>query len=113
MLKEQKGIEMLILSREQNPVVTARANKMRLAVMQAVSDKASALKNLLDEKQIDPGQVIFMGNDTNDLPCLPLVGCFVAPADAHPEVLRRADLVMKNHGGHGAVRELCDILLNR
>jgi YrbI family 3-deoxy-D-manno-octulosonate 8-phosphate phosphatase len=113
MLKEQKGIEMLILSREQNPVVTARANKMRLAVIQAVSDKASALKNLLDEKQIDPGQVIFMGNDTNDLPCLPLVGCFVAPADAHPEVLRRADLVMKNHGGHGAVRELCDILLNR
>ena len=104
---------MLILSREQNPVVTARANKIRLAVMQAVNDKASTLKNLLDEKQIDPNQVIFMGNDVNDLPCLPLVGCFVAPADAHPEVLRRADLLMKNRGGHGAVRELCDILLNR
>ncbi|HEX7393421.1 MAG TPA: acylneuraminate cytidylyltransferase [Anaerolineaceae bacterium] len=113
MLKAQKGIEMLILSREQNPVVTARANKIRLAVMQAVNDKASTLKNLLDEKQIDPNQVIFMGNDVNDLPCLPLVGCFVAPADAHPEVLRRADLLMKNRGGHGAVRELCDILLNR
>jgi YrbI family 3-deoxy-D-manno-octulosonate 8-phosphate phosphatase len=113
MLKAQKGIEMLILSREQNPVVAARANKIRLPVIQAVHDKATALKKLLDEKQIDPGQVIFMGNDVNDLPCLPLVGCFVAPADAQPEILRRADLLMKNRGGHGAVRELCDILINR
>jgi YrbI family 3-deoxy-D-manno-octulosonate 8-phosphate phosphatase len=113
LLRNHGGPEMLILSREINPVVTARATKIRVPVMQAVLDKATAVQNLLAEKKIDPGQVIFMGNDVNDLPALPLVGCFVAPGDAHPEVLRRADLVMKNCGGRGAVRELCDILLKK
>jgi len=113
LLMAQRKIELMILSREVSPVVAARAKKIRLPVMQAVLDKAAALKVLLDEKGIDPAQVIFMGNDVNDLPCLPLVGCFVAPGDAHPEVLRRADLVTKAGGGNGAVRELCDILLKR
>jgi N-acylneuraminate cytidylyltransferase len=113
MLMAQKKIELMILSREVSPVVAARARKIRLPVMQSVLDKGAALKTLLDEKGIDPGQVIFMGNDVNDLPCLPLVGCFVAPSDAHPEVLRRADLVTKALGGRGAIRELCDILLKR
>jgi YrbI family 3-deoxy-D-manno-octulosonate 8-phosphate phosphatase len=103
----------LILSREVSPVVAARAKKISLPVMQSVLDKAAALKTLLEEKRLDPSQVIFMGNDVNDLPCLPLVGCFVAPADAHPEVLRRADLVTKSQGGRGAVRELCDLLMKR
>ena len=113
LLRGQGGPEFLIISREPNPVVSARAAKIRVPVMQAVMDKAIAVQNLLVEMNIDPAQVIFMGNDVNDLPTLPLVGCFVAPGDAQPEVLRRADLVMKNYGGHGAVRELCDILLKR
>jgi N-acylneuraminate cytidylyltransferase len=113
LLMAQKKIELMILSREASPVVVARAKKIRLNVMQAVLDKAAAMKTLMEEKGLDPAQVIFMGNDVNDLPCLPLVGCFVAPADAHPEVLRRADLVTRAHGGHGAVRELCDIMMKR
>ncbi len=112
-LREARQIELMILSREANPVVTARAKKIRLPVMQSVLDKASAMQSIMEEKGLDPSRVIFMGNDVNDLPCLPLVGCFVAPADAHPEVLRRADLVTRARGGHGAVRELCDILMKR
>ncbi len=76
-----------------------------------MDDKATAIRELLAEKKLDPSEVIYIGNDVPDLPCLPLVGCFVAPADAHPEVLRQADLVLKNRGGHGAVRELCDHIL--
>lgn len=113
LVREQTSIQMLVLSRETNPVVAARCRKLKLPVLQAVQDKASALQNLLSEKGINPADVIYMGNDVNDLPCFPLVGYTVAPADSHPQVLREADLVLKLNGGHGAVRELCDMILER
>jgi N-acylneuraminate cytidylyltransferase len=68
---------------------------------------------LLTDKHINPANVIYMGNDTNDLPAFPVAGYAVAPADAHPEVKRHADMVLSFNGGHGAVRELCDFLLSR
>ena len=112
-LREQTGIEAMVVSREVNPVVAARCKKMGIPYLQAVTDKASALRKLFAERKIDPAAVVYMGNDVNDLPCFPIVGYAVAPADAHPEVLRRADRVTKLNGGHGAVRELCDFLLSR
>jgi N-acylneuraminate cytidylyltransferase len=54
--------------------------------------------------------VIYVGNDVNDLDCMRLVGCAVAVADAHPRALACADIVLSRRGGHGAVRELCDLL---
>jgi len=111
-LRSKRAIDCLILSREHNPVVSARASKINLPVIQSVSDKETALNTLILERGLDPAEVIYLGNDVNDLPCLPLVGCFIAPSDAHPEVLRRADIVLQNPGGRGAVRELCDWLLH-
>ncbi len=112
-LREKTGIECLVISKERNLVVEARCRKMQVPVMQAVDDKAAALKKVISEKGVAHSEVIFMGNDTNDLPCFPIVGYTVAPADAHPDVARQADLVLTLTGGHGAVRELCDILLSR
>lgn len=109
----QAGIEAMVLSMEVNPVVEARCRKLRLPFLQGVEDKASALKNLLSERSISSARVVYVGNDTNDLPCFSLVGCAVAVADAHPSVLRQADLILQNRGGHGAVRELCDLILER
>ncbi len=60
---------------------------------------------------MEPAEILYVGNDLPDLAVLPLVGCFAAPADAHPDVLRRADLILKHRGGRGAVRELCERLL--
>lgn len=107
------GIPVMVLSTEKNPVVTARCRKMNIPVLQGQDDKASALRALFQEKQLDPRNVVYVGNDTNDLPCFPLVACAVAVADAQPEVLRQADLVLSQRGGHGAVRELCDLLIQR
>ena len=112
-LREKTGIEVTVLSREINPVVAQRCKKLNIPCIQAVNEKGIALKRLLQEKHLEADHVIYMGNDTNDLPCFPLVGYAVAPADAHAEVLRRADLVLSRKGGHGAVRELCDFLLSR
>jgi len=113
MLREKTSIDIMVISREVNPVVAARCKKLKIPYLQAVNDKVTALQKLFKEQKIDPACVVYMGNDTNDLPCFPLAGFAVAPADAHPEVLRAADWVTKSTGGHGAVRELCDFLLSR
>jgi N-acylneuraminate cytidylyltransferase len=105
------GIQMVVLSTEPNPVVAARCRKLNLPVVQGLSDKTTALQGLLQERHLDPAHVVYLGNDVNDLPCFPLVGCAVVVADAHPDVLSWADLVLSHPGGHGAVRELADLIL--
>ncbi len=107
------GIRTLVLSTETDGAVAARCRKMGVPVLQGVNDKAARLIQYLNEQGIDARSVIFVGNDVNDLVCFDLVGCAVAVADAQPEVLRQADLILSRPGGHGAVRELCDLLLQR
>ncbi len=109
----KSGTEVVILSSEVNSVVSARAKKMRVEAIHGVGldDKAGVLLNLLKERNIDPAHVVYVGNDINDLPCFEVAGWAVAVADAQPEVLRAADYVTKKTGGHGAVREVCDLIL--
>jgi len=112
-LRKQTAIEVLVISRETNPVVSARCKKLSIPVIQSVLNKDQALIELMHSKSIEPKSVIFMGNDTNDLPAFNVVGFSVAPVDAHPDVLRQADLVLSEKGGKGAVRELCDLILSK
>ncbi len=112
---KKSGVEVVILSSEVNPVVAARARKMGLEAIHGVglNDKAGVLQNLLETRKIDPACVVYAGNDINDLPCFEIAGWAVAVADALPDVLRAADFVLKKRGGHGAVRELCDLILSK
>ena len=107
------GTEVIILSSEVNQVVTMRARKMKVEAIHGIGleDKREVLENLLIERKIDPAQVVYIGNDLNDLPCFELVGWSVAVANAQPELLREADFVTVKKGGHGAVREICDLIL--
>jgi YrbI family 3-deoxy-D-manno-octulosonate 8-phosphate phosphatase len=109
----QAGIEAVVISMETNPVVAARCRKMNIPWIQGENDKATALKKLLLERRIDASEVVFLGNDVNDLPCFPLIGWAVAVADAMPEVARQADFVLSRPGGRAAVRELCDLILEQ
>jgi YrbI family 3-deoxy-D-manno-octulosonate 8-phosphate phosphatase len=106
------GIESLVISKEINPVVAARCNKMKVPYLQGIDDKETALQKHLAENGMDAANVVFVGNDVNDLPAFRVVGWSVAVADALPEVLREADYILSSPGGHGAVRELCDLILN-
>ena len=110
-LLRKAGIPAVVLSTESNPVVAARCRKLGLPLQQDLQDKAEALRKILAERQVAPAQVVYLGNDVNDLPCFPLVGCAVVVADAHPAAKAAADLVLEHNGGHGAVRELVDKLL--
>jgi len=112
-LRHKTGIEVFVLSRETNPVVSARCKKLDIPVLQSVKDKKEALATFIKENNIPSAEIVYVGNDTNDLPIIDQVGYFVAPADSHPEVLRQADKVLSKPGGHGALRELCDMILTR
>jgi YrbI family 3-deoxy-D-manno-octulosonate 8-phosphate phosphatase len=105
------GVRMLILSKEQNPVVSARAKKLRIECLQGIDDKPRALSAWLAEHGLAPSSIVYVGNDVNDLECMRLAGCAVAPSDAHSEALRAATYVLALPGGKGAVRELCDAIL--
>jgi N-acylneuraminate cytidylyltransferase len=107
------GIPILVLSTEENPVVAARCAKLKLTCIHGVEDKANRLKQWLAEQGIDPAKTIYLGNDRNDSNCMELVGCPVAVADAYPEALQRALIVLDKEGGKGAVRELCDLILEK
>ena len=111
-LLKKTGVEVIILSTEKNPVVQARAEKLGIQAYQGIDDKKSCLDSILREKSIPGSQVVYLGNDLNDLPCFPLVGLAAAVADAHPELINEAQLVLHKKGGHGAVRELCDLIIN-
>ncbi len=108
---QRAGIRVVVLSSEENPVVQARCQKLDLPVYQGVRDKGRFLPSLLEEYQVPGDRAVYLGNDVNDLPCFPLVGWAVAVADAHPQVKRAADYVLQHPGGHGAIRELADLIL--
>lgn len=111
---QNRGVQVVILSSEPNQVVKARARKMGLEAVHGIGikDKGEALKRLLMEKNVTASRTVYVGNDVNDLPCFEIVGWAVAVADAYPEVLRSADFVLNRPGGHGALRELCEMILN-
>ena len=107
------GIPQMIISTEANPVVQARAKKLKLEVIQDCANKKDALIKICTEKRFDLSKVIFVGNDLNDLEAMKVVGYPVAPANAHPDILSIARLVTKAKGGSGVVRELADIILSK
>ena len=107
----EAGIPFLILSKETNPVVTARGRKLGVEVLQGIDDKASALADWAAKADLPLARVAYVGNDLNDLGPMALVGWPIAVADARPEVLRAARIVLTAKGGHGAVREAADRVL--
>ncbi len=111
-LMHQAGIPMVVLTRERNAVVAERCRKLDLPFIQGLADKPAALRQVIQDRQLDPAHVVYVGNDVNDLPCFSMVGCAVAVADAHTQVLAQADIILSHTGGHGAVRELCDRILD-
>ncbi|MEC4015926.1 acylneuraminate cytidylyltransferase [Streptomyces sp. H27-D2] len=104
-------LALLILSTEQNPVVAARARKLRVPVLHGIDRKDLALKQWCEEQSIAPERVLYVGNDVNDLPCFGLVGWPVAVADAHDIVRGAARAVTSTPGGDGAIREIAAWIL--
>lgn len=104
------GVPILVLSTEENPVVHARCDKLGIACMRGIQDKLTALTAWLRANKIDISQVVYVGNDVNDLACLRAAGCGIAVGDAHPRVRAGARIVLSAPGGKGAIREIAELI---
>lgn len=104
------GVQAFIISTEANPVVTARARKLKVPCKQSIENKAQAIIETCEELGIAPAQTMFVGNDINDIPAFKAVGIPVAVADAYPEIFPHVLFRTEKAGGFGAVREVCDLV---
>ena len=107
-LLRDAGIHMIIISKEKNRVVAARAAKLSLEVVHGCDDKLPVLQAWMTRVGATPDTTAYMGNDINDLECMGYVGVAIAPADAHPSALATAHIVTNKPGGSGAIREIAD-----
>lgn len=111
MLKEA-GMQVLVISQEQNPVVTKRCEKLAVPCLQNITEKLTMLEAYCG---FDLEFVAFFGNDLPDLGCLQAVGLPGCPSDAQPQVLAYCaahGYITEARGGEGAVREFCEYILN-
>jgi 3-deoxy-D-manno-octulosonate 8-phosphate phosphatase (KDO 8-P phosphatase) len=106
------GITVAIISGRKSAAVARRARELGIRhVTQGASNKLAALTRLTKARSISFEQCACVGDDTPDAPILQAAGIAIAVSDAHADALAAADLVTTRAGGQGAVREVCDWLL--
>ena len=108
----QTGIRLCVMTQEQSEAVHARMRKLKIDNYHpGVEDKLTRLHKVAQDWDLPLGAIAYMGDDVNDLPCLTSVGYAFCPRDAVPEIKAVADYVASHSAGNGAVREVCDLLL--
>ncbi len=106
------GIEIVWLSGRTSVAVKRRASELRIpTIIQDVVDKGKALQEMMELKGVSRDAVAYVGDDWNDLPAFDVAAVRIAVRDADEIVRRAADLITDRPGGHGAIREVCDALL--
>ena len=107
------NIPVTILSTEANPVVSVRAKKLKIACVQGISDKAETLLEFVKRNKYDFENILYVGNDVNDLLAMKLCGYRVCPADSHPEILSLANFPLETRGGSGVFREIVEKVMKQ
>lgn len=103
-------LKMCIVSTEENPVVSVRAKKLKIDCQQGVSDKSIAVREICKKFDISKKNVMFVGNDINDIAAFNEVGIPVGVSDSFDEILPHISYITISGGGKGAVREICDVI---
>jgi YrbI family 3-deoxy-D-manno-octulosonate 8-phosphate phosphatase len=112
-LLRKAGFELAIVTAENSPIVTARAKKLRIErVFLGVQGKVKLLTGVLAELGLDWKNLAYVGDDLNDLPVIEKAGFSACPSDAARQIRNSAHYVCNNPGGRGAVREMCELILD-
>jgi 3-deoxy-D-manno-octulosonate 8-phosphate phosphatase (KDO 8-P phosphatase) len=107
----KSGIKVAIVSNGTSSSVQHRAKKLGIShCLLGIEDKLTAIKKLCDNFNLSLEQVAHVGDDLVDLSALEAVGCPMTVADAIEENKRQAIYITQALGGHGAVREICDLI---
>ena len=108
----KSGLHVCIVSAGAPGAIESRAKRLKIDyVYTNVSDKLPVLIKLVKTLKIAMSEVAYIGDDLNDLIIFKKVGLSIAVRDAVGPILSAADLITKNAGGRGAVREICEIIL--
>jgi len=106
------GIEVAVITGRQSNIVKNRMNALNVThIIQGQENKLPALKQLAATLNLSFEQIAYIGDDIPDLDCIIIAGLGVAVQDAHPQIIQQADYVTSLRGGFGAVRELCDVIM--
>lgn len=106
---QKLDIKLAVMSSEINSVVLKRCKKLNIECYNNLkSSKYECFIDWYNKHKISPTDIIFVGNDENDIECLKNSGCGIVPSDAHFSAKNIADFVLQNSGGNGAVREVAD-----
>ncbi len=107
-----KGIKTGLISGRVSPATVERAAQTKFAyVYQGHIEKIPILQEILKDAALDSTQVAYIGDDLTDVVVMRRVGFAIATGNARPEVKQMAHYVTENHGGHGAVREVIELIL--
>jgi 3-deoxy-D-manno-octulosonate 8-phosphate phosphatase (KDO 8-P phosphatase) len=107
------GCQIAVISGRTSNIVSERMAALGIeSVYQGQNDKGKALEDLLDKLNIDAQATAYVGDDFIDLPAMRRVGLAIAVADAHPLVIEHAHWITKGKGGHGAAREVCELIMH-
>lgn len=109
---KRKGVEVMVISKEKNRVVVARCEKLDIPVLSGINHKLKLLNKEIEKRNLTFDRICYIGNDVNDLECIKRVGIGVAVADSHKTLLDIADVITTFKGGEGAVREVCEWIIN-
>ncbi len=111
-LRELCGIDTGIITREDSPRVSSRAKKLKIEELHlGVIEKADTLKEILTRRNLKADEIAYIGDDTNDLSIMKKVGLSACPKDATKFAKEIADVIVDTNGGYGAVRDLCEIII--
>lgn len=112
MMLQRSGIPLAIITARSSEVVSHRMKNLNIdLVFQGQLNKVQAFEDLCHNLQLDYTQVAYVGDDLVDLPVMNRVGLSIAVADAHERVKQQAHWTTRNNGGHGAVRDVCELLM--
>jgi len=110
-LLRDSGVKLAFISVDNSPICRARGERLKVHdICFGVADKAQSLTEIMTRDGLMAEEVVYAGDDLPDLCLVPLVGLFVAPADAVDEVKQAAGHVTQAPGGQGAMREVCDAI---
>ena len=100
-----------ILSTEKNTVVSARAQKLQISVLQGAENKVAGIQEIIKKENCKLENILYVGNDLNDYRVMDICGFTACPADSHKKIKQISSIVLKTNGGFGVVRELLEDVL--
>ncbi len=111
-LRRFAGVDVGIITGERSGAVQRRAEKLMITELHlGIRDKAAVLRDILARRGLRAEQVAFIGDDTNDVEIMGLVGLAGCPADATPFARATAHYVCPSRGGYGAFRDFAELII--